>query len=198
VEVSNGTSVKSYPFSLSSVYFTKFSPNYAGTALSNILTTELAATKNNGLSYIQNGLGIVTKLQIPFLKQNLGSIAINKAFLEITPKKSDYPFSTGLGLVEIDDNNKIIKVSNIDQLVYLDNNSQAATIDTSKKYTLNITRYLQETISKNTAKNFAILPYNYYISSSGSASFIRNTDPRRMVLDANSVKLKVYYTKTEK
>lgn len=191
---SSGSAVKTYPFGMGTTYFTKFTPNYAGTALASINTTELLSSKANGTSFIQNGLGLVTKLKIPFFKQNASKIAINKAVLEITPRKSDYSLPTGLGLVELDDNNKVVRVSNVEQFVYLDNSNQAATIDTSKKYTLNITRYLQDNIAKNAKKNYALVPYNYFVNSSGTASFFRNTDTRRIILDPGSVKMKVYYT----
>lgn len=96
-----------------------------GTALSKIQPLKpLAASETGGLNYIQDALGIVTKLEIPYLQElfKQKGIAINRAELLITPTwpegtNSIYTLPIGLALAETDASNRLLRTKGDTELL---------------------------------------------------------------------------------
>jgi len=88
-----------------------------GTALSKIQPLKpLASTETGGMTYIQDALGIVTKLEFPYLQElfKKQGIAINRAELMIYPTwpegaNTTYSLPIGLGLAETDNSNRFLR-----------------------------------------------------------------------------------------
>lgn len=158
------------------------------------------ASQSNMVTYVQSGTGLATKLEIPYLLNLKGNknVAINKAELVI-PAADSYELSRTLGtlsLVETDASNRTLK--NSYGLRYLltegGTGAQSASFNTaSQSYSFNITTAIQNIIANN-KKNFAILVTSPLTSNSGGYSRIIGDNIRYVPLNANKIKLKVYYT----
>lgn len=67
--------------------------NRTNTALSALGTnakTSLSSLKSGNMSFIQNGTGLKTRIDIPFIKtlKSVGNVIVNRAFLRVEPVKS--------------------------------------------------------------------------------------------------------------
>lgn len=88
-----------------------------GTALSQIQPLKpLAAAQTGGLNYVQDALGIVTKIEIPYLQKLFkdGNIAINRAELNIVPNQPVhvgglFGLPKGLTMAETDETNRLLR-----------------------------------------------------------------------------------------
>jgi hypothetical protein len=171
-----------------------------GVAISSKLT--------NSKSYFQTGVGITTKFDIPYLKRiisaSTGRIAINKAELVVTPDENTTgvflpPFQLSLGNVDV--KNQLIYTSNVIQFVPFDGSGGSGGFSigynsTDKKYTFNITNYVQNILNGKTANDsFVMTPYYAVASATGTNGiFISHPNLRRMVINNKNVKLNIYYS----
>lgn len=88
-----------------------------GTALSQIQPLKpLSAAQTGGLNYVQDALGIVTKIEIPYLQTLFkdGNIAINRAELNIVPNQPVhvgglFGLPKGLTMAETDESNRLLR-----------------------------------------------------------------------------------------
>ncbi len=165
----------------------------------------ISSKETNGKTYFQSGVGISTKLEIPYLKNlaSKGRIAINKAELVLSPEEN----TTGVFLVplevslaRIDAKNQPIYLSNALQFIPFDGASGAGGFSVGyndKKYSFNITNHIQDILNgKKTNDNFVITPY-YTVQSTSTGTtgvLISHRNIRRMILNAKNVKLNIYYS----
>jgi Domain of unknown function (DUF4270) len=172
----------------------------------------------NGLTYIQDAVGVVTKLEIPYLSnlQKNGRIAINRAELAITPEPIEgyFPYPSGLVLAETDETNQVLRgKSDLELLVGNDGTTYSSSLSPQlvtynslyKNYNFVLTTYLQSIISgfKKT-KGMMLLPVNYekWVSVQGGPTKFSpylNTKVSRMTIkpNAKNLKLIVFYTTTK-
>lgn len=97
--------------------FNQVKANRQGTALSQIQPLKpLSAAQTGGLNYLQDALGIVTKIEIPYLQSLFknGNIAINRAELNIVPNQPVhvgglFGLPSGLTMAETDETNRLLR-----------------------------------------------------------------------------------------
>jgi hypothetical protein len=174
----------------------------------------VSASVSNQTTYMQEGLGLGTKLEIPGLAEllaNRDGLAINRAELLVPLKSySDLLFTTPpqAFVYELDANNKIlqrtINISPYERLIQgngysqqgVNNNATALFFSlspTNKYYSISVTSYLQAYIYDNLGGErpaaFMLNPVVRY--SSASLGLTLN----RAALDAQNIKLRVYFSK---
>jgi len=95
--------------------FNRVQSDKQGTALAQIQPLKpLSASQTGGLNYVQDALGIVTKIEFPYLSKLVtdGRIAINRAELSIIPNQptsSVYNLPSGLIMAETDASNQLLR-----------------------------------------------------------------------------------------
>lgn len=95
--------------------FNRVQADRQGTALSQIQPLKpLTASQTGGLNYVQDALGIVTKIEFPYLSKltSDGRIAINRAELNIVPNQPASPIyglPPGLIMAETDESNRLLR-----------------------------------------------------------------------------------------
>ncbi|MCC2545778.1 DUF4270 family protein [Hymenobacter sp. BT175] len=166
------------------------------------------ASASNGLTYIQEGLGLGTRLVIPGIEELTPArepgLAVNRAELIIPVQ----PLTTGVFtnpanayVYELGNNNRVLRrtvgISNVDRVIQRDGANQQGenaeaigTLDiTGRFYTVVITSYLQAYL------------YNQIPGTKPTAFMVspvlrRSTglSLNRAVLDANNITLRVYYS----
>jgi len=194
-------------------YFTAISNNFTGTPLAQLadVTQAVPSTALGGLSYLQEGVGIGTRVtfrtQDINMLRNIKGITINRAELRVPVK----PFSTVLFpnpsqvfAVEVDANNQVlqrtINFQPNDRTVQADganplgsNNPSFATLQdgtsTQPYYSLLMTSYLQAYLTDKLESRPAALVVVPNIRSSTGLSLNRAT------VDATGIRLRVYYSK---
>jgi Domain of unknown function (DUF4270) len=204
--------------------FNQVQANRQGTNLATLqpLKAQLPNALKN-LTYIQEALGIVTKIEIPYfanlMKNN--KIAINRAEMTLMPEtetavgKFDLP--AALTMAETDESNRVLRDKNDQEYLLQDDlytfsglqSPQTAAYDLKfKNYNFVLTTHLQAMVTgyKKT-KGFLLMPINYaqwrgYVSANGVpahyAPFFHN-QLQRMTLKptAENLKLRIFYTETK-
>ncbi|MEZ4901913.1 MAG: DUF4270 family protein [Spirosomataceae bacterium] len=95
--------------------FNRVQSDKQGTALTQLQPLKpLSASQTGGLNYVQDALGIVTKIEFPYLSKLVqdGRIAINRAELNIRPNQptsSIYSLPPGLIMAETDATNRLLR-----------------------------------------------------------------------------------------
>lgn len=97
--------------------FNQVKADRQGTALSQIQPLKpLLAAQTGGLNYVQDALGIVTKIEIPYLQTLFkdGNIAINRAELNIVPNQPVhvgglFGLPSALTMTETDETNRLLR-----------------------------------------------------------------------------------------
>lgn len=97
--------------------FNQVKADRQGTALSQIQPLKpLSAAQTGGLNYVQDALGVVTKIEFPHLSALFkgGNVAINRAELNIVPESPKhiggiYGLPSGLTMAETDETNKVLR-----------------------------------------------------------------------------------------
>lgn len=97
--------------------FNQISSNRSNTLLGNQLNNlfeEVSSTQTDGLSFVQSGVGLQTKVSFPYLQElkSRGNVAINKAELVIKAKGESadiFAQPNGIILYESDETNQIIR-----------------------------------------------------------------------------------------
>ncbi|MFN8349152.1 MAG: DUF4270 family protein [Spirosomataceae bacterium] len=97
--------------------FNQVKADRSGTALSQIQPLKpLSAAQTGGLNYIQDALGVVTKIEFPYLSSVFkdGNIAINRAELSIIPNQPVHAgglfgLPKGLTMAETDETNRLLR-----------------------------------------------------------------------------------------
>ncbi|UOQ73404.1 DUF4270 family protein [Hymenobacter cellulosilyticus] len=163
----------------------------------------------DSVTYMQQGLGLATKLAIPGLKELAGQpgLAINRAELLIPIKSSGtllFPNPTSAFLYEINAQNRVLQrtvnISPVERIVQANLQNQSGQgreavvslydVDASKKYySVVITTYLQAYLSNQLGEQAAALMLSPVLRRSFDLSL------NRSVLDAQNIKLRVYSSK---
>jgi hypothetical protein len=169
--------------------------------VSSIFASKLQPKQDLGLqqkAYIQNGVGIATKLTMPYIKNlvKLDKIAINKAELIIEADSlPGFAYPRQVVLAELDNNNAFARTTNLVTYLPIEGAGTVQAVPyISKKYTFNITSYLYEWLrEKRNPKGFALLAGTY-----DGTNLWLNDNVSRSVIQAKNIKLKVYYSSTKK
>ncbi|MBF9235983.1 DUF4270 family protein [Hymenobacter sp. BT683] len=192
-------------------YYTQITNTLTGTQLSSLTNPSqaVASTTLNGNSYVQEGVGLGTRITFRGLEalMNKPGLTVNRAELRVPVK----PFSNALYsnpaaiyALEVDANNNALqRLSNFlptDRVVQADGQNQLGTSQpalgtlvnassTQPYYTLVITNYLQAYLTDKLDGNPASLVLVPNISSSSTLGL------NRAVIDAANISLRVYYSK---
>ncbi|MBC6991722.1 DUF4270 family protein [Hymenobacter sp. BT491] len=207
-------------------YFTQITPDLSGAGAFARLTDdskEVSAAEANGVTYMQNGVGLGTKLVIPGLEdlRKESGLAINRAELIIPVKGySNLLFTSPLQayLYEINSHNRVLQrtvgITPIKRLVQADGENQQsqrahssnapnseATVTyydlgaNNKYYSVVITSYIQAYLYNQLGGE---LPAGLLLSPSldlpTSIEASLSLNLNRAVLDGNNIKLRIYYS----
>jgi hypothetical protein len=222
----NGTEAKTHSFSLNGNAVKNYSrviANRTGTALAGIQEHQyIPSNETNGVTYIQAGTQLLTKLTIPHLKklkEKHGEIVLNRAEL-IVPVKSgtishndtiflSFAPPTQLALYETNSTNRILRTADgTAKTVQMDlvntpniyNFPAALNYNVKKEhYSVNITSHVQAILQDKKPNNGILLaPVNITNSANSGTQIVPYTKPLRAILsntENRSVKLRVYFSK---
>jgi hypothetical protein len=154
----------------------------------------------SGLTYIQAGTGVATKIEFPFLLNLKGNrnVAVNKAELVLTAADNiDLQQTIGqLSIVETNATNRTLR--NSYGLKYLLSEG-GASVNTSaiepgsKTYTFNVTTAIQSILVGKQANNGWLITPALTSNSAGNTRII-NESTRFVPLQAMKARLKIYYS----
>ena len=194
-------------------YFTYISNDFSGSSLSQLVdpTQAVASTSPllNGVSYLQEGVGLGTRVTFKGLEQLRATtgITINRAELRVPVKPFSniiFPNPNQVYALEVDANNRILqRILNYmptDRVVQADGTNQLATgspsfaslqnaSSTQPYYNLLITSYLQAYLTDKLDGNPASLVLVPNVRASNELTLNRAT------IDAANIRLRVYYSK---
>ncbi|AIZ62769.1 hypothetical protein PK28_02070 [Hymenobacter sp. DG25B] len=204
-------------------FFTQISTDLTGAgALAGLRTSQdsVSADKTDGLTYIQEGTGLSTKLFIPGLNElrKQPNLIINRAELIIPVKpfaNLQFPNPSYAFLYEVNRNNQVLtrNINGVmqDRLVQGDISSaqgagNAAVVTyydlgpTNKYYSVLLTSYVQAYVAgkldTEIPEGFLLTPsprsINNLISDATVTPLLSNLTLNRAVLDANNIRLRVY------
>jgi hypothetical protein len=206
--------------------FNQMQSDRQGTALSLIQPLKpLAAAQTKGLNYVQDALGIVTKVEFPYLSKLFGEgrVAINRAELNIVPNQPEhvgglYGLPSTLTMAETDETNRLLRSKGDTELLLPVDGAtfQSYVLPqivpyTSKfrNYNFVLTTYLQA-VSIGFKKSTALLlmptsqgsTLQSYVSGNQALSsfypFINNKVDRLTITPTpENVKLRIFYTVTK-
>lgn len=160
----------------------------------------VASTLTSGLTYIQAGTGVATKVEFPYLMKLKGNrnVAVNKAELVLTAADNiDLQQTIGqLSIVETNATNRTLR--NSYGLKYLLSEGGASVITSaiepgSKTYTFNVTTAIQSILVGKQANNGWLITPALTSNSAGNTRII-NESTRFVPLQAMKARLKIYYS----
>lgn len=219
----NSTSQIAYPIRVTNRRFNHVESQNGGTILSKLKPLQpISSQQLGGNSYIQDALGIVTKIEFPTLSKLLQdkNIAFNRVELSIKPDLNIqtggyYNLPSALVLAETDGSNKILRtkgdlellLSN-DNQVFSGNISPQIGLYSSKyqNYNFVLTNYLQAlSVGFKKSDGLLLMPLDYnswssYVSATSQNptkfSPYLNTKVNRLTIRPSSenLKLMVFYT----
>lgn len=202
-------------------YFTQLSTDLSGTALAGLTTpqTTLPAGATNNLTYTQEGTGLATRIEFQQLDnlRNNPDLIVNRAELLVPVKSYSnglFPYPSGLYLYEVNSSNQVLTrtvgATTFERLVPREGINAASTarltptaavVDAAdlatarlaanqEYYTVPVTEYLQAYLQNRLDGEIPsglllspVFRYNFGLGLS------------RAQLDANNIKLRVYYSK---
>ncbi len=160
----------------------------------------LSSFKTSGLTYIQAGTGIATKVEFPYLSNLKGNrnVAVNKAELVLTAADNiDLQQTVGqLSIVETNATNRTLRNSYGLKYLLSEGGTTVLTsaIDpSSKSYTFNVTTAMQSMLVGKQANNGWLITPALTSNSSGNTRII-NESARFVPLQALKARLKIYYS----
>ncbi len=197
-----------------------------GSALSKLTQLKPVPTQQtNGLSYVQSALGVVTKIEFPYLASLLKSkqIAINRAELLIKPELTTtldgyFPIPSTVVMAETDETNRVLRSKGgLELLLPEDGQTFNSTINPqivgynarTQGYNFVLSTYFQALTSGFKKTNgLLLMPLNFaqwsaYAGAAGGnpSNFtpFLNTNIDRMTLrpNASNTKLVLFYTTTK-
>ncbi|MCX6194879.1 MAG: DUF4270 family protein [Cytophagales bacterium] len=197
-----------YYFSLSNALFPELLARF--NQIKSNKSVALAGLKNpgdlvpsattSGLTYIQAGTGVATKVEFPYLLNLKGNrnVAVNKAELVLTAGDNiDLQQTIGqLSIVETNATNRTLR--NSYGLKYLLSEGGASVITSaiepgSKTYTFNVTTAIQSILVGKQANSGWIITPALTSNSAGNTRII-NESTRFVPLQAMKARLKIYYS----
>jgi hypothetical protein len=160
----------------------------------------VSSTATSGLTYIQAGTGVATKVEFPYLQNLKGNrnVAVNKAELIVTAADNiDLQQTIGqLSIVETNSTNRTLRNSYGLKYLLSEGGSTVLTaaIDPgSKTYTFNVTTAIQSILVGKQANNGWLITPALTSNSSGNTRII-NESARFVPLQALKARLKIYYS----
>lgn len=192
-----------FTFAAGQYNYTRFISDRTDTPLSalSLANNAIPSENTNGMSFVQSGSGLVTKLTFPYLTKLLrltNVLLVNQAQLIIEPVKdsftAEYPLPSSLTLYYTDKTNLPLKRVTAN---YNANAYQTATIsfdnefDTSTGYQFTVTQLAQSLLSTeaSTDRGLLVMPTVDELSKSAVRAYFGHSGNYR-------VKLKVWYTKS--
>jgi len=180
---------KSYSFIINSESkkFNHFEHNYTGTEIGKQLTN---IAHDSTLTYVQSMGGVKTKLMIPNLK-NLasdGKIIVNKAeiIFPVSEIGNNLAAIPTLALTGINSNNEAtFLIDYFENAEYFGGTYNS----TTKTYTFNIARHVQDLINNNT------VDYGMYLIATGSSVQANRSVLNSFKHPSNKIKLNITYSK---
>jgi Domain of unknown function (DUF4270) len=193
-------------------------------ALAGLSATGVPASATNNEVYVQPALGVATKVVLPSFKElraRLGGGAINKAELIFeTKNNTQLDLPVGFSMVESTPQNQLVRIDtksgdqvfsnlvNVPFDITLDQNNSTVTIpNDAKQVKFNLTSYVQNKMVLSnlitTAPNNNVI-ITGPITSIGAAfnapaqSYVISSVVNRAVLNAQTAKLRIYYTRTKR
>jgi hypothetical protein len=160
----------------------------------------VSSTATSGLTYIQAGTGLATKIEFPYLLNLKGNrnVAVNKAELVLTAADNiDLQNTIGqLSIVETNATNRTLRNSYGLKYLLSEGGSTVLTsvIDpSSKSYTFNVTTAMQSILVGKQANNGWLITPALTSNSAGNTRII-NESARFVPLQALKARLKIYYS----
>ena len=197
-----------YYFSLSNAYYPEFLARF--NQIKSTKSGPLAALKNpgdivssaatSGLTYIQAGTGLSTKIEFPYLMNLKGNrnVAVNKAELVLTAADNiDLINTVGqLSIVETNATNRTLR--NSYGLKYLLSEggtgvNTAGINQLSRTYTFNVTTAIQSLLVGKQANSGWLITPALTTNAAGNSG-INNESARFVPLQAMKARLKIYYS----
>lgn len=188
--------------------YNKFSVDRSATALAGLINKgdEIPSSLTNNQTYIQNGVGLFTKINFPYLndfsKYKDSAVIINKANLIIYSKSGSingYPLVPQCQLYELNTNNtfalrnseyaKVQATGAPQSGVGYDVYSNNLEVINNGKYVFDITSYIQALIYKKiTTNGIALYPTN------NSSLVNRSVLNSQQSSSTDKIQLQIYYT----
>lgn len=169
-----------------------------GTPFQSLVTTRnpLSIDKTNGISVIQSGVGLMTRLDFPFLHNfgfDLGKVVINRAFLRVDlPRNPQVPYMPPPARIAIYpsslNNEWEPSISALEVGDLIDND---VFNPNARYYRIDISSIFRQMVQEKIPLTSGFLIGPMGTSNSGS-TYATSLD--RLVLPKGSVKLEVYYT----
>ena len=160
----------------------------------------VSSTATSGLTYVQAGTGVSTKIEFPHLLNLKGNrnVAVNKAELVLTAADNlDLINTVGqLSIVETNATNRTLRNSYGLKYLLSEGGSgvNTATIDQiSRTYTFNVTTAIQSLLVGKQANSGWLITPALSINSAGNSG-INNESARFVPLQALKARLKIYYS----
>lgn len=210
-------------------FFTKITPDFSAAgplARLSSATQSVPATETNGITYLQDGVGLATKLEIPGLEElrNTQNVTINRAELLVPVRPFSntlFPYPTQTYIYEAGANNRLLnRVVNgvpVYRLIQANGqNQQTQSIDPSTKASTQAVSTLYNLDATNTYYSTLVTSYvqAYLLNQLGGelpAAFVLSPTLslpstyqstltltlQRAALNANNIKLRVYFSNTK-
>ncbi len=160
----------------------------------------VSSTATSGLTYIQAGTGVATKVEFPYLQSLKGNrnVAVNKAELVLTAADNiDLQQTIGqLSIVETNATNRTLRNSYGLKYLLSEGGSSVLTaaIDPgAKTYTFNVTTAIQSILVGKQANSGWLITPALTANSAGNTRII-NESARFVPLQAMKARLKIYYS----
>lgn len=180
---------KSYSFIINSESkkFNHFEHNYTGAEIDKQLNS---ISHDSTLTYVQSMGGVKTKLMIPNLKtlSSEGKIIVNKAeiIFPVSDIGNNLPTIPTLALTGINSNNEpTFLIDYFENAAYFGGTYNS----TTKTYTFNIARHIQDLINNNTTD------YGMYLIATGSSVQANRSILNSFKHSSNKIKLNITYSK---
>jgi hypothetical protein len=160
----------------------------------------VSSTVTSGLTYVQSGTGVATKVEFPYLLNLKGNrnVAVNKAELVLTAADNIDLINTigQLSIVETNATNRTLR--NSYGLKYLLSEggtsvNTASINQLSKTYTFNVTTAIQSLLVGKQANSGWLITPAFSINAVGNSG-INNESARFVPLQAFKARLKIYYS----
>ena len=209
-DINGRKGIQRFLFGTDSSTFYRIEHDWAGTNLSSLNegNREISTSQTGNLCYMQTGVGLYTKIKIPYLNKIAQgrNILINKAELVVTcPDATEIPYATRpiMSVYETGKENYLGKMLPL-QIATASNGDRGVVYyniynNSTKGYTFDITNYVQKLIY-NPDVNSGLILGGYKPSSNfliDRAVFYDNKITSE-VTNANRMKLNLYYTVIDK
>ncbi len=178
-------------------FFNQVKNDRSGTPFEGLVASRngLPVSATDGVSVIQSGVGLMTRLDFPYIHQfgaDLGKVIVNRAFLRIQlPRNPEVPYMpppARIGLYTTGANNDwdpssspLITGVFEDDLVY-----------NARYYQIDVSALMMQMAQEKTKSNYGFLLGPLPAATNSASTYPTTLD--RLVLPSGSVKLHIYFT----